>query len=81
MSYLIASEARKTLYTLIDKVAIDHQPTLIKGKRNTAVLISSEDWENIQETLFVAANKELSDSLIQGKNIPYSQCSTELDLV
>jgi antitoxin YefM len=79
MSYLIASEARKTLYTLIDQVAVNHEPTLIKGKRNTAVLISVEDWEDIQETLLLASNKKLSDSLIKGKNTPYSKCSTELN--
>ena len=79
MSYLIASEARKTLYTLIDEVAANHEPTVIKGKRNTAVLISAEDWEDIQETLLVASNKNLSDSLIKGKNTPYEECSTALD--
>ena len=79
MSCLIASEARKTLYTLIDEVAINHEPTLIKGKRNTAVLISVEDWKDIQETLLVASNKKLSDSLIKGSSTPYSECSTELD--
>lgn len=79
MSYLIASEARKTLYTLIDQVAANHEPALIKGKRNTAVLLSVEDWENIQETLLVASNKRLSDSLIKGKNTSYEECSTKLD--
>ena len=79
MSYLIASEARKTLYTLIDEVAVSHEPTLIKGKRNTAVLLSSEDWEDIQETLLVSSNKKLSESLIKGKNTSYDECSTKLD--
>ena len=79
MSYLIASEARKTLYNLIDEVAVTHQPTLIKGKRNTAVLLSVEDWEDIQETLLVAANRSLSDSLLEGRNTPYEDCSTNLD--
>jgi antitoxin YefM len=79
MTYLNANVARKTLYTLIDEVALNHEPTLIKGKRNTAVLISIEDWEDIQETLMVAANKDLSDSLIKGKNTPYAECSIELD--
>jgi len=79
MGYLIASEARKTLYKLIDDVAVNHEPTLIKGKRNTAVLLSSEDWEDIQETLLVASNKKLSDSLLKGKNTPYEKCSTKLD--
>lgn len=79
MSYLIASEARKTLYKLIDEVAINHEPTLIKGKRNSAVLLSVEDWEDIQETLFVASNKKLSDSLFKGRNTSYDECSTELE--
>ncbi|WP_367363768.1 hypothetical protein [Candidatus Tisiphia endosymbiont of Nedyus quadrimaculatus] len=38
---------------------ISHEPATIKGKRNKAVLISFEDWEDIKETLFVADNKEL----------------------
>ncbi len=79
MAYLNANIARKTLYTLIDEVALSHEPKLIKGKRNTAVLLSVEDWDDIQETLMVATNKELSDSLIKGKNTPYVECSTELD--
>jgi antitoxin YefM len=79
MSYILAIEARKQLYKLIDEVAANHEPTVIKGKRNTAVLLSAEDWEDIQETIMVAANKELSDSLIKGKNTAYSKCSTKLD--
>lgn len=79
MSCLIASEARRTLYSLIDEVAVSHQPTLIKGKRNTAVLLSIEDWEDIQETLIVYSNKKLGESLLKGKKTPYYECSTELD--
>ncbi len=79
MSYLIASEARKTFYTLIDEVAISHEPAVIKGKRNSVVLLSSEDWDDIQETLLVASNKKLSDSLFKGRDTAYEDCSTELD--
>ncbi|MCC8369304.1 MAG: type II toxin-antitoxin system prevent-host-death family antitoxin [Rickettsia endosymbiont of Oxypoda opaca] len=75
MTYLIASEARKSLYKLIDEVAVSHEPTLIKGKRNAAVLISLDDWEDIEETLFVASNKKLSDSIIEGLNTPIEKCS------
>jgi PHD/YefM family antitoxin component YafN of YafNO toxin-antitoxin module len=79
MTFIIASEARKSLYRLIDHVSINHEPTLIKGKRNTAVLLSIEDWEDIQETLLVASHKELSLSLIEGKNTPYEECSSDLE--
>lgn len=79
MSCIIASEARKTLYHLIDEVAKTHQPALIKGKRNTAVLLSIEDWEEIQETLLVYSNKKLGASLLKGKKTSYTECSIELD--
>ena len=78
MACLIASEARRTLYSLIDEVSTTHEPTLIKGKRNTAVLLSAQDWEDIQETLMVASNKKLSDSLIEAKNTSYEECDTDL---
>jgi antitoxin YefM len=79
MTYLIASTARKNLYQLIDQVSANHEPTTIKGKRNTAVLISFEDWEDIQETLFVAANKELSDTIIHGLITDFKDCSNSLE--
>ena len=79
MSCIIASEARKSLYRLIDDVAINHEPTIIKGKRNAAVLLSVEDWEDMQETFLVASNKDLANSLIRGKNTPYEECSADLD--
>ncbi|ABV79880.1 MULTISPECIES: hypothetical protein [Rickettsia] len=34
-------------------------------------LITDED---IQETIFVASNKELSDSIIEGLNTPIEKC-------
>ena len=48
-----ASEARAGLYRLIDQTAESHQPILISGKRSSAVLVSAEDWQAIQETLYL----------------------------
>lgn len=53
MTAITATEARASLYRLIDEAASSHQPLLISGKRNKAVLISEEDWEAIQEMLFL----------------------------
>ena len=47
MTTLIASEARDNLYRLIDETNITHEPTIIKGKRNSAVLIAEDDWRSI----------------------------------
>ena len=53
MQTLTASEARANLYRLIDEAAESHEPIIISGKRSSAVLISSEDWRAIQETLYL----------------------------
>ena len=47
MSTLTATEARKRLYTLVDEVAESHDPIQIVGKRNSAVLLSEEDWRTV----------------------------------
>jgi prevent-host-death family protein len=79
MEYISVSDARKKLFKLVDEVAANHEPTVIKGKRNSAVLISSEDWEDIQETLFVLQNEELAKSVLKGLQEPYNKCSKKLD--
>jgi len=53
MGQLTASEARANIYRLMDEAATSHEPILITGKRHNAVLISQEDWEAIQETLYL----------------------------
>lgn len=78
MEFVSVSEARKNLYKLVDEVSIKHEPALIKGKRNNAVLIASEDWEDMQETLYVMQNKQLAKSLTKGMREPYAECSKEL---
>jgi len=53
MASITATEARTNLHRLIDEVAASHQSQLIYGERNSAVLMSQEDWAAIQETLFL----------------------------
>jgi len=53
MKTLTATKARKELYKLLDEASSSHEPIQITGKRSNAVLISIEDWEAIQETLYL----------------------------
>ena len=79
MQTLTASTARTTLYRLIDETATTHQPLIITGKRNNAVLVSLEDWSAIQETLFLLSVPEMRESVREGMNTPVSELSSELD--
>lgn len=79
MTAITASEARANLYRLIDEAASSHQPLLISGKRNKAVLISEEDWEAIQETLFLLSVPGMRESMREGMETPIDECAEDLD--
>ena len=53
MTSISVTEARANIYKLIDEVAASHQPVTITGKRSNAILISEDDWNAIQETLYL----------------------------
>ncbi|MDP2028542.1 MAG: type II toxin-antitoxin system Phd/YefM family antitoxin [Thiobacillus sp.] len=78
MQTLTASEARANLYRLMDQAAESHQPIAISGKRTSAVLVSSEDWNAIQETLFLLAVPGMRESIKQGMAEPLESSATEL---
>lgn len=79
MTAITASEARANLYRLIDEAASSHQPLLISGKRNKAVLISEEDWEAVQETLFLLSVPGMRESIREGMETPVDECTEDLD--
>ena len=79
MNTLTASEARANLYRLIDQTVESHEPIIISGKRNSAVLLSAEDWSAIQETLHLLAVPGMRESIKEGMAESPDTCATELD--
>lgn len=78
MTTLTASEARASLYRLIDETSENHQPVLITGKRHNAVLVSADDWAAIQETLYLLSVPGMRESIREGMEAPIDACSKEL---
>ncbi len=79
MSAVTASEARASLYRLIDEVAASHDPLLITGKRGNAVLLSEADWNAIQESLHLLSIPGMRESIREGMDTPVDQCDEALD--
>ena len=77
MTTLTASEARASLYRLIDQTTESHQPILIAGKRNSAVLVAAEDWQAIQETLYLLAVPGMRESIKKGMAEPLTKSAKE----
>lgn len=74
MTGITATEARSNLYRLIDETAESHQPIVIMGKRNKAVLVSEEDWSAIQETLYLPSVPGMRESIREGMETPVYEC-------
>jgi len=79
MQTLTASEARANLYRLMDQAAESHEPIIISGKRNDAILVAAEDWHAIQETLYLLSVPGMRESIKEGMAEPIDACAKELD--
>jgi prevent-host-death family protein len=79
MQTLSASDARANLYRLMDQTAESHQPITISGKRHDAVLVSAEDWQAIQETLYLLAVPGMRESIKEGMSESIDICSKDLE--
>lgn len=78
MNTLTASQARASLYKLLDQAASSHHPIQITGKRSNAVLVSEEDWRAIQETLYLLSIPGMRDSIRKGLKTPFKKCAKAL---
>ena len=65
MTIMTATAARTNLYNLIDRTKEFHEPIIISGKRNNAVLISEDDWNSIQETLYLCSIPGMRESILE----------------
>ena len=77
MTTITATEARKNLYALVDEVTVSHEPVQIAGKRNSAVLISEEDWRSVQETIYLISVPGMRESIAEGLKEPVDECDAE----
>jgi prevent-host-death family protein len=79
MSVLTASDARSNLYRLIDQANESHEPIIISGKRNNAVLIAEDDWKALQETLFLISIPGMKESILSGMAEPLETSQKKID--
>jgi antitoxin YefM len=78
MTTITVTEARKSLFRLLDDTASSHEPIHITGKRGGAVLVSEEDWAAVQETLYLLSVPGMRESIRLGIEMPVSKCSKDL---
>jgi antitoxin YefM len=63
---ITASEARKNLFPLIEQVNDDRTPIEITSRRGTAVLMSLDDYNALEETAYLLRSPANAARLIEG---------------
>ncbi|QNH54790.1 type II toxin-antitoxin system Phd/YefM family antitoxin [Selenomonas timonae] len=77
MTAINATAARRNLYQLISEVNENCSPVIITNTRGkNAVLLSEEDWNAVQETLYLNAIPGMTASILAADHEPLDTCAT-----
>lgn len=78
MTAISATKARESLYQLIADVNDSSTAITITNNRGkNAVLLSEDDWNAIQETLYLMSVPGLTESIIEGGKTSIDDCLAE----
>lgn len=78
MTSINVTKARENIYQMIADVNANSQPITITNNRGkNAVLISEDDWNAIQETIYLNSIPGMAESIISGGNAPLEDCLSE----
>ncbi|HAC65820.1 MAG TPA: prevent-host-death protein [Cyanothece sp. UBA12306] len=76
MKKINLKENNPTLSDLIDNINESNQAAMITvDDDKKAVLVSIDEWNSIQETLYLLSIPGVKDDLIEGKNTDWSDCT------
>ena len=73
------SQVRSDIYNIMDETSQTHEPILITGKRNNVVMLSQEDWNAIEETLFLNNIPNMVSSIQESMHASDSEFSDTVE--
>lgn len=73
------SQVRADIYNVMDETAQSHEPVLITGKRNNVVMLSQEDWNAIEETLYLNSIPKMASSIQESMNASDEEFSEDIE--
>ena len=68
MKTIPITKARENLYSVVQEAIENSTPIQITSKGGGAVLLSVEDWNAIQETIYLSSIKGFRESLVEAEN-------------
>lgn len=82
MNTITYTEARNSFASTIDRVVENHTPTIItRQKKESVVIISLEDFNSYQETIYLMQSRNNSEKLNQSISELENGLGFEKDLI
>jgi antitoxin YefM len=78
---ITASEARKDMFGLIERVNLDHTEVEITSKRGSAVLMSKDEYDSLVETAYLLRSPKNARRLLNAIESARSGDVLEHDLL
>ncbi|MDQ3321193.1 MAG: type II toxin-antitoxin system Phd/YefM family antitoxin [Acidobacteriota bacterium] len=78
---ITASQAKDKIEILIDETAKSHRPILITANNHNAVLLSEEDWNALQETLYLLSVPGIHKSVVAELKAPNEEFLSEKEFL
>ena len=80
MRSINATSFRKDIFKLLELTIKYNEPVSITTKEGNAVIISEEDYNSLLETLYISSMSEVNESIIEGLEMPVSECMPESEI-
>lgn len=78
MTAISATKARENFYQLIADVNANNAAITITNNRGkNAVILSEDDWNAVQETLYIMSVPGMTESIVEGGKTPIEECLSE----
>jgi antitoxin YefM len=77
MTIVTAADSQTKIHALLEQTAAEHKPLMITGPTSNGVLLAEEDWNSLQETLYLYSIPGMRESLVAGLREPLEECSTD----
>ena len=74
MQHITANTARKDFMAILDRVLHNGDTVSIATDNGAAILVSQEEWNGMQETLYLKSVPGMTESILAGKATPISEC-------
>jgi PHD/YefM family antitoxin component YafN of YafNO toxin-antitoxin module len=76
MNTISTQYAQDRLSEILGEVSRTHIPVGIDDEYHPGVLVSADDWQSIQETLYLLSIPGMRESIREGLQTPLEECYT-----